>query len=87
MNFLLIIVSSSISVLVLYFLNRKFNYKSKLLKLFRSVFIYKAIFFISFLVFSYIYIFNFDKSVFENPLGMTMLCSYLYLVQVSKDLL
>lgn len=80
------IVWGFVCILVLYILNRIFNYKSNLIKLFPSVFLYKLSIFIIYIIFGYVYIFNLDKSIYDTALGTSVFFSYFYLIFIPSSL-
>ncbi len=86
MDFFKLFATPIITVLFLYLLNRFFNYKSYLIKLSKSIFIYKCILLVSTLIFLTVYTYRFGKNISSEPLGVSVFYSYLYLVFIPKEL-
>ncbi len=80
MSPVLMFFATSIWVLVLYLLNRAFNYKDKFFKHFGIVKYKITLFIIVILVFLIIRV-SFNIKFFENPIGFLIFWSYLYLIQ------
>ncbi|SHJ88109.1 hypothetical protein SAMN02745975_03127 [Geosporobacter subterraneus DSM 17957] len=83
MNWVLLFLPASVSVLVLYVLNRIFNYKIKLIHLLGSNH-YKGILLTTMLIIAYTSIIKYDIDPFRNPMGISLFWSYLYLVSVQE---
>jgi len=83
MDPILIFFASSIWVLVLYLLNKVFNYKGKLIK-YLGIVKYKVILFVMFLLAYLILILEFNVKIYESPIGLLIFWSYIYLVQNPK---
>jgi len=86
MDFLFLILYPCITIALLYMLNRKFSYKSKLTKLLGSTIKYKITLAVIFLVVVFYFIFYTNTSAFRNPVFISIYFSYFYLVNIPKNL-
>ena len=70
-----------ISVLILYILNRGFNYKAKLLNKF-GIKKYKMALLVIVVIIGFIEIWKYEVNVFKDPVGLSVFLSYVYLINV-----
>ena len=74
-----------LTVLTLYFFNKKYNYKSRLIKAF-GLTSYRTSLLIPFLIYFFVFIIKSDKNLFDDPIVSSLYFSFLYLMRLPKDL-
>jgi hypothetical protein len=77
-----------LTVLILYFLNKRYNYKSRFIKSFGLI-SYESAILIPYLLYSFIHIFilnNGNKYVFADPITPSIQSAFFYLMYIPKDL-
>lgn len=74
---------AAVSVLILYLLNRRFRYKDKLVNIAGTV-IYKIVLFTLVIIVMFIFRIKYHISMLQDPIGLAIFFSYLYLMSVRK---
>lgn len=72
-----------VSVLALYLLNKVFNYKNKIVNSF-GIIKYKLVLSVIISIVFIIITYKYEISFFSHPIGLPLICSYCYLVNVTN---
>lgn len=81
-----IIISPTISLLILHLLNRRFNYKAKLVELLGSKITYEVLLIVLYIVSIICFYLVTDTFIFLHPLGITIFAVLLYLSQLPEQI-
>lgn len=79
-----IVISPITSFLILYLLNRRFNYKSRLVELVGGTRFYKVLLVTIYIISIIVFYLVAGTSIFLQPFGTTILAVFLYLSQTSN---
>ena len=82
-NIILDYLPGAVLVLILYLLNRRLRYKDKLVNIAGTV-IYKIVLFTLIIIIMFIFRIKYHISMLQDPIGLAIFFSYLYLISMGK---